>query len=73
MGEVGLERAAFERLAELLGRTGDLEGQAAAAQRALKALEVLEEHLPQELRDGFVHHSRNISLRELAAAQSPAV
>lgn len=73
MGEVGLERAAFERLAELLGRTGDLEGQAAAAQRALKALEVLEEHLPQELRDSFVNHSRNISLRELAAAQSPAV
>ncbi|MGH7543166.1 MAG: adenylate/guanylate cyclase domain-containing protein [Gemmatimonadota bacterium] len=71
LGEAGLERAAFERLAELLGRMGDHEGQTAAARRAMKAMEVLEQHLPDELRDAFVNHPRNVALREAASVGSP--
>ncbi len=72
LGEVALERAAFERLGDVLSALGDLDQGREALTRASRAMRAIEEHLPDELRDGFLHPPRNIRLRELLAPGLPS-
>jgi class 3 adenylate cyclase/tetratricopeptide (TPR) repeat protein len=66
-GEVGLARAAFERLADVRRALGDSGGELEALARALAAMETLAAGLPPDLRETFLAHPRNSGLRERAA------
>jgi tetratricopeptide (TPR) repeat protein len=60
---VALERAAFERLSEVLGKLGRDDERAMALQRAAAAMRRLLDWLPVELRAGYLDHPRNAALR----------
>jgi tetratricopeptide (TPR) repeat protein len=62
LGEVSLERAAFEREAELARALGDGEREAAAMSRAARAFERLRRGLPEEIGTAFASHPRNARL-----------
>lgn len=72
-GEVGLARAAFERLADVRRASGDSAGEREALTRALAAMETLAEGLPEDLRAAFVAHPRNVALRERTLAEGVAI
>jgi adenylate cyclase len=65
IGDVSLERAAFERQAEVLRQLGDESGERTAGARAAQAMWELMSRLPEELRDGFAAHPRNAALSDL--------
>jgi class 3 adenylate cyclase/tetratricopeptide (TPR) repeat protein len=62
LGEAGLERAAFEAVAEIWRKLGQPARRAAALQRAFDAMQRVELGLPQDLRPGFLTHPRNAIL-----------
>ncbi|HUP00905.1 MAG TPA: adenylate/guanylate cyclase domain-containing protein [Gemmatimonadota bacterium] len=66
LGEVGLARAAGERLAEVRRALGDEDGAREALAGALAAMEALAAGLPGDLREGFLAHPRNARLLECA-------
>ncbi|MGH7570341.1 MAG: adenylate/guanylate cyclase domain-containing protein [Gemmatimonadota bacterium] len=66
MGEMALERAAFERQAQIMSQLGDSQGEKAARLRAARILATLKSRLPAELRENFEAHPRNAALRETA-------
>jgi class 3 adenylate cyclase/tetratricopeptide (TPR) repeat protein len=68
IGDPGLERAAAERQAEVFGLLGNQPGAAVALERALRAITILERHLPSDLRGSFAAHPRNVALRDAALA-----
>ena len=68
LGNVTLERAAFERAAEVWGVLGNEEAKEVALRRAALAMASLEAHLPAELREPFTAHPRNEALRPLVPA-----
>jgi hypothetical protein len=68
LGYVTLERAAFERAAEIWEASGDEEARQVALRRAALAMASLEGNLPAELRDAFSTHPRNQALRQLVHA-----
>jgi adenylate cyclase len=68
LGCVTLERAAFERAAEIWEASGDEEARQTALRRAALAMAALEGNLPAELREAFSAHPRNQALRQLVHA-----
>jgi hypothetical protein len=68
LGYVTLERAAFERAAEIWEASGNEEARQAALRRAALAMAALEGNLPAELREAFSAHPRNQALRQLVPA-----
>ena len=68
LGYVTLERAAFERAAEIWEASGDEEARQVALRRAALAMAALEGNLPAELREAFSAHPRNQALRQLVPA-----
>jgi len=68
LGFVALERSAFERAADVWGAFGNEENRLRALQRAAVAMASLEAHLPTDLREAFVNHPRNESLRSMVHA-----
>ena len=63
-----LERAAFERAAEVWGALGEEEARSVALRRAAIAMSSLEANLPNDLREAFTAHPRNEALRALVPA-----
>jgi hypothetical protein len=63
LGFVALERAAFERAAEVWEAIGDHEAGEVALRRAAIAMASLEANLPTDLREAFTVHPRNEALR----------
>jgi tetratricopeptide (TPR) repeat protein len=68
LGDVCLERAAFERAARVWRGLGDSTREEKALARAAAALEALEAGLPEDLRAAFAAHPRNRALRPRAPA-----
>jgi tetratricopeptide (TPR) repeat protein len=68
LGFVALERAAFERAAEIWEASGDEEARQVALRRAALAMASLEGNLTAELREAFSTHPRNQALRQLVHA-----
>jgi tetratricopeptide (TPR) repeat protein len=68
LGNIALERAAYERAAEVWRALGDEEARQLALVRAALAMASLEANLPAELREGFSAHPRNRDLRGLVPA-----
>jgi tetratricopeptide (TPR) repeat protein len=68
LGCVSLERAAYERAAEVWAAVGNEEARQLAMGRAALAMASLEANLPADLRAGFSIHPRNRTLRELVPA-----
>ncbi len=64
LGETALERAAFERQAEIWRELGAEEEAARGLRRAGRAMAELEARLPEEAREAFAAHPRNALLRE---------
>jgi tetratricopeptide (TPR) repeat protein len=69
LGNVALERAAYERAAEVWGAVGEEQARQLAMERAARAMASLEANLPADLRDEFSAHPRNRALRELLPAR----
>ena len=65
LGHVTLERAAFERQAEVWGMLGEAHLREEALARAAAAMRKLAASLPAELREGFLAHPRNRVLGEV--------
>jgi hypothetical protein len=68
LGEIALERAAAERLADVHRALGDRRRERIALARALRAMRSLERNLPTELKPTFLAHPRNAALLEVAGA-----
>jgi tetratricopeptide (TPR) repeat protein len=68
LGHVALERAAFERAAEVWGVIGNEEARDLALLRAAVAMASLKASLPPDLLEGFATHPRNQALRGLVPA-----
>ncbi|HSF03065.1 MAG TPA: tetratricopeptide repeat protein, partial [Solirubrobacterales bacterium] len=72
LGCLALERAAFERQADVLAELR-ASGSEMALERAARAMHKLAGHLPAELREAFLEHPRNATLRAvvLETADTP--
>jgi class 3 adenylate cyclase/tetratricopeptide (TPR) repeat protein len=68
LGEIALERAAAERLADVHRALGDRRRERIALARALRVMRSLERNLPTELKPTFLAHPRNAALLEVAGA-----
>ncbi len=68
LGEIALERAAAERLADVRRALGDRRRERIALARALRAMRSLERNLPADLKPTFLAHPRNAALLEVARA-----
>ena len=73
LGFLALERAAFERQAFVLTELGDTGSREAALERAATAMHELAARLPAELRQGFLEHPRNATLRAVAVQAAEAL
>ena len=60
---IALERAAFERRGEVLAQLGRVDECAAALERSADAMRRIASRLPAGLRDGYLAHPRNATLR----------
>lgn len=69
LGEIALERAAAERLADVHSALDDRRGERIALARTLRAMRSLERNLPADLKPMFLTHPRNAAL--LKAARAP--
>lgn len=66
LGEIALERAAAERLADVHRVMGDRRRERIALARALRAMRSLGRNLPAEFKSAFLAHPRNAALLEAA-------
>ncbi len=68
LGFIALERAAFQRAAEIQQALGDEGGSQSSLRRAAVAMAAMESNLPVELQEAFASHPRNEALRSLIPA-----